>query len=59
MRGLPAFVWPCPPAPVATGPVVNLDFMQYIYKGDFVIGYMDGDRTVYLSTPIPACMIND
>lgn len=34
--------------------------MQYIYDGNYAIGYMDGNREIYFSAPIPAYMlIND
>ena len=33
--------------------------MIYIYKDGFAIGYMDGEREILFTAPIPACLIND
>jgi len=31
--------------------------MIYIYKDNFAIGYLDGDREIFFSTPIPAHLL--
>jgi len=32
---------------------------NYVYQNGFAIGYMDGDKMIYFTSPIPAHLLTD